>query len=578
MLQRLVVLTLIAFCFAVPDAIAQDEKKSKPEVWMGTLDAGVAKLRLKITVTEKDGKKTATLESLDQGKAKIPMDSFTVKDGVVKFALEKLTIKYEGKLNEKKTVIEGTFEQGGRELKLDLKKIDGFQPDKHVETWKGTMDAGARKFDFQIRIFDTYQGKTGKLDSFSESMMGLPIELTIKDKQFDFDLKLTGAKYVGKLSDNKKTVKGKWKQRGNELDLEFKKIHLSQTRDPKAKRPQNPKEPFPYASKKITFKNEKDKITLAGTLTIPKGEGPFPAVILISGSGGQDRDETLFNHRPFWVIADRMSRAGIAVLRYDERGIGESTGDFSKANSVDLSRDIEAGVEFLKSREEIDKSKIGLIGHSEGGYLGPMVAARNKSIAFVVCMAGPGVPGKDIIINQTELMMKATGESDKEIKYALGMSRALIKTVEANPSLDEKALIKKLEQTMDEYLAANKPTKFFEKNLEAAKAGLSQMASPWFRFFLFHDPRVDLRKVTVPVLAFCGTKDLQVDADLNLPEIEKALKEAGNKDVTIKKVEGLNHLFQKTKTGRIDEYGFLEETFNEDLLKMMVNWVVKKTK
>ncbi len=581
MFRRFTILTLCilnALVFATT-VDAQDDKKSKPKnVWLGTLDVGVAKLRLKIDVTETNGTKSAVMYSLDQGNAKMPLDYFTEKDGTVKFALKKATIVFEGKLNKKKNAIEGTFTQGGQPFKISFHNANDFKADKHVETWQGTMDAGTRKFEFQIRVFKTQNGRTAKLDSFSENLLGLPLELSEKDNQFSFEFRASGAKFEGKYSDDKQQIVGKWTQRGNELDLTFKKIALSQTRDPKAKRPQTPKGPFPYKSELVKFENKKDSVTLAGTLTIPKGTGPFPAVILISGSGPQDRDETIFDHRAFWVIADRMTRAGIAVLRYDERGIGKSTGNYSKANSLDLSRDAEAGIEFLKSRGDIDKNKIGIIGHSEGGYIGPMIAARNKSVAFLVCMAGPGVPGKEIIKSQSRLIAEAMGESKKEVDYAIDLSMKLIEVVEANKSANQKTLIKKMEQRMDQYVAENKPSKKFEESIGTQKAGIARLASPWFRFFLTHDPRVDLRKVTVPVFVFCGSKDLQVDADLNLPEIEKALKEAGNRNITIMKVDGLNHLFQKTKTGRVDEYASLEETFNEDMLKKMVEWVVKTTK
>ena len=565
-------------CFSSEsNAQNKSETAPKPEIWIGVLDTGIMKLRLKLDVTKDNGKQMAVVYSIDQGNARLKLDSYSEENGVVKFKFKKASIVFEGKLDPADKLIQGTFTQSGQPFELTFKKTDNYKPDKHIETWAGVMDAGIKKFEFQIRVFETYQGRDAKLDSFSEGLLGLPIDLSQKDSAFNFELAMTKASYHGEFSDDRKSITGKWKQRGNELDLNFKQVELSKTRDPKAKRPQTPKAPFPYKSKLITFNNDKDSVKLAGTLTIPQGTGPFPAVILISGSGGQDRNETIFEHRPFWVIADRMTRAGIAVLRYDERGIGESTGTFATVNSMDLSHDIEAGIEFLKGRDEIDAARIGLIGHSEGGYLGPMVAARNKSVAFLVSMAGSGVTGKEIIRSQSRLMLGSLGQPKKEIDYAVNLSMKMIEVVEANKAADRETLVKKMEQRLEQYVAENEPSEEFKNTIGSQKAAYATYANPWFRFFLTHDPRLDLRKVKVPVLAFCGSKDLQVDADLNLPEIEKALKEAGNQDFTIMKVEGLNHLFQKTETGRVSEYAHLEETFNEDLLETMVQWVVKRS-
>ena len=573
---------MVCFCLLSTEAAwSQEATLTAPAKlagqWMGTLDTGRGKLRLKLVVNSTGKKLEGALYSVDQKNAEIKLDEIKFVKGEIRFRSEKLKINYRGKPNRKLDQIEGTFEQFAAKFPLSFQRVDKNRAeDKHIETWKGVLRAGVVEFDFQLRVFETAEGeRLAKLDSFSESLFDLPVDLKKEGNQVVFRLDFSQATYEGKLSKDEKQIQGTWKQRGNVLPLKFESVPLDKTRLPKAKRPQTPQAPFPYESREVRFPHRKAGITLAGTLTLPKGKGPFPALILISGSGPQDRDSSIAGHKPFWVIADALSRRGIAVLRYDERGIGKSTGDFSKATSLDLSLDAESGLDFLKSLKEIDQRQIGLMGHSEGGYIAPMIAARNRHVAFIVSLAGPAVPGKQIVLSQTRLILEASGADPEMVNMTTEFSRGLFQQLKQGQGSPD--LMQQMKNRFENQMKGLPENVRKSMGQGAEAQSLSQMTSPWFQFFAHHDPRPDWRKVTCPVLAVNGTLDLQVDAELNLPEIEKALKQARNRNFKIQRFEKLNHLFQKTETGRIDEYSKLTETFNQQALDQIVDWVVKQT-
>ena len=310
----------------------------------------------------------------------------------------------------------------------------------------------------------------------------------------------------------------------------------------------------------------------AGTLTLPKGDGPFPAVVMITGSGPQNRDEEILGHKPFLVIADYLTRRGIAVVRVDDRGVGGSTGDNNSSTSADFAEDALAGVEFLKGRKEIDAKRIGLIGHSEGGLVAPLAASQSRDVAFIVLLAGTGLPGDEILVEQNKLILKAAGASKEVIARQLKWLAIALPIVKQEPDSQVAqdriaAELAKWKETVgtDE----KKDVAEFVKALD--KAAIAPLMTKWFRFFLSYDPRPALRKVQCPVLALNGEKDLQVPCKLNLDEIAKALTAGGNKDFTIKEFPNLNHLFQTCKTGGISEYAAIEETMAPVVLETMAD-------
>jgi hypothetical protein len=367
---------------------------------------------------------------------------------------------------------------------------------------------------------------------------------------------------------------GQFKQGGFTLPLTLKKTD----KPTEVKRPQEPKKPYPYVEEEVSYENKKAGVKLAGTLTLPQGKGPFPAVLLITGSGAQDRNEAILGHKPFLVLADHLTRKGIAVLRVDDRGVGGSTGNVSQATSEDFAGDALAGVEFLKSRKEINPKKIGLIGHSEGGIVAPMAAVKSKDIAFIVLMAGTGLTGEEILYLQGELISRAAGAHLLDVAAQRRLQEQMFAVVLSET--DNARAEKKLREIL-----AEEVSKLSEEEKKAAgsasgamEAQIKSVLSPWFRFFLTYDPKPTLRKVKCPVLAINGEKDLQVPPKENLRAIEEALKAGRNKDFTIKELPKLNHLFQTCTTGSLSEYSQIEETIAPVALETIADWIVKRTK
>ncbi|MDQ1274798.1 MAG: uncharacterized protein QG610_370, partial [Euryarchaeota archaeon] len=329
------------------------------------------------------------------------------------------------------------------------------------------------------------------------------------------------------------------------------------------------------------YENKEAGIRLAGTLTLPQSEGPFPAVILISGSGQQNRDEEILGHRPFLVLSDYLTRRGIAVLRVDDRGVGGSTGDFSQATTEDFARDVLAGIDCLKSREDIDSTRIGLIGHSEGGLIAPIVASSSSDVAFIVMMAGPGITGEEILYLQSDLIFRAEGVDNETIARNNALMKSIYSVIKEEQN-DDIAAEKLQKLIMDEVANMSEEEKknsgYSEEALEAqVNAQVQNLISPWMRSFLTYDPAPTLMKVTCPVLAINGEKDLQVPPEENLQAIEEALKAGGNRDYTVKELPGLNHLFQTAQTGSPSEYSKINETVSPVALELIGDWISERT-
>ena len=351
-------------------------------------------------------------------------------------------------------------------------------------------------------------------------------------------------------------------------------LHMNPAKDGFGKRPQTPKGPFPYSVDEVSFKNPTDGGAFAGSLTYPKKGGPFPTVLLITGSGAQDRDETIMGHKPFLVLADHLTRAGFAVLRVDDRGAGKTKADVASATVELHATDAQAALTFLRTRKQVDKKRIGVIGHSEGGLIAAVVAAADKDVAFVVSLAGTGIPGAELMPLQAGAILAATAT----------LSKPTLKQIEALQAEVMAALMAgtrgaKLEKLVARVLAegarlTGAEAVPAEQTLAAAKQRLPQLISPWFLSFLKLDPAVHWTKVRCPVLALNGTKDVQVPAKINLAAIKKAA--VGNKRVETVALPGLNHLFQKAKTGAIEEYAVIETTIDPSVLKRLTEWLKKR--
>jgi len=430
--------------------------------------------------------------------------------------------------------------------------------------WSGKLSIGSTELRLVFHITkDSIGVFRATMDSPDQGAKGIGIDTAIVEGD-TVRLMLTRlrASFEGGFVPSDTTLTGMWKQSGMSFPLTLSRSATEIV----LRRPQEPTKPYPYHEEEVTYTNSLANITLAGTLTTPRDARPVSAVVLVSGSGPQDRDEALFGHRPFLVIADYLTRQGIAVLRFDDRGVGKSTGSHATATTLDFVTDALAGVELLKSRKEVDAKRIGIVGHSEGGLIAPLAAVRSRDISFIVLLAGPGLPGEEILYRQGALLAKAADASDSAVAQNLELQRKLFTAVkqEHDSSALHNALV---------HILKNEPNKLSES---AIQAQVKSMVSRWFRFFLTHDPRPVLERVKCPVLALIGEKDLQVPSKENLKEIEAALRRGGNKSVVTKELPGLNHLFQTAKTGSIAEYAQIEETFSPAALKEVAEWIMKQ--
>lgn len=427
-------------------------------------------------------------------------------------------------------------------------------------TWSGKLAVGETSLTLEFSFAYTETELTAGMSVPEQNLSDLPANEVSIDANNEITLRFTqiGGIFTGTLT--KEGITGTWKQSGSSFPLVLTRKGEDESA---SKRVQDPASPFPYRSQEITFPGGGDGYSMAGTLTIPAGEGPFPAVVLVNGSGQQNRDSEIFNHRPFLVLADALTRKGIAVLRYDDQGIGGSGGNPQRATTFDFAADAAEALSFLSKQETIDPDRIGIIGHSEGGLIAAILAADADSLNLnqVVLLAGTGLPGSEILVTQNRIVGEAHNFSSQQLKTAEEANRAIYATaVSILPDADK---ISSIEKELIRYGAS--------KNDAAQQA--QSMLIPWMVTFLRTDPAEYLEKITIPVLALNGSLDTQVVAGDNLPAIEAALKQAGNTDYEVKEIEGLNHLFQPAVTGLVNEYGSIEITFSPEVIDLIIGWI-----
>jgi hypothetical protein len=427
-------------------------------------------------------------------------------------------------------------------------------------SWEGAIEAGTVKLRIGVTVTVQPDGTlSASMDSPAQGAYGLALDnVTFADGVLKFALKRANGTFEGRLNAAGTEVTGTWTQ-GAALPLVLRKVEKFS----RPNRPQEPQPPFPYRSEHVAIVNAIGRAVLDGTLTVPEGKGPFPAVILITGSGAQNRDEEIFGHKPFLVLADHLTRHGIAVLRYDDRGVGKSTGSFASATSEDFAGDAWAAWQTLSTRPGIDPKRVGLLGHSEGGLIAPMLAASHPEIAFVVMLAGSGVTGDQVVMRQTAAIMKASGASDDAIAASTALQQQVFAILR-----EEKTTTRIVERLSAIPGSGSK---------EAVDAAVKQWSSPWFRFFATYDPAPALTKVRCPVLAIAGGLDLQVLPEQNLPAIGAALKQGGNQNHTVLELPGLNHLLQPAKTGSPAEYAQIEVTIAPAALDTITTWIQTRT-
>ncbi|MEG0037790.1 MAG: alpha/beta fold hydrolase [Bacteroides sp.] len=428
--------------------------------------------------------------------------------------------------------------------------------------WLGTLQLPMGKLRLVFHLSPKADGYTATMDSPDQGAKGIPVSLvTFNAPTLTLEVAAAQIKYTGTYENNR--IKGTFVQGGLSLPLELSKSSESV----RANRPQEPTAPYPYHSEEVTFENPKAGVKLAGTLTLPQTGSNFPVAVLITGSGKQNRDEEILGHKPFLVIADYLTRNGIAVLRYDDRGVAGSTGNFDTATTADFAEDAASAVAYLRTRKEINPHKIGLIGHSEGGMIAPMVASASKEIGFIVLLAGVGIKGDELMLLQKQRIEEKMGYNAMQVassrQFMAGAYQVITQTTDSGASLRD---------SVARYLTSASLGSLPKEQITAIS---EQITTPWFVYLLRFDPAAYLRKVTCPVLALNGSKDLQVPPKENLSRIQSSIESNGNKRVTTIELENLNHLFQECNTGLPAEYATIEQTCSPRMLEAVNTWLGK---
>uniref|UniRef100_UPI00404B1E05 alpha/beta hydrolase family protein n=1 Tax=Flavobacterium sp. TaxID=239 RepID=UPI00404B1E05 len=442
-------------------------------------------------------------------------------------------------------------------MNLQAQKIEG--------AWHGLLEIPGKplKVSFNIEKADSEFKAT--MDIPEQGAKGIPMNYTVfESNKLVMTLEAAGIVFEGTWESDEKIL-GTFSQGGMQLTLNlFRKEPVIEA----AKRPQTPQEPFNYSIEDVVFENTKEKFQLAGTLTTPKNTDFKNVVILISGSGQQNRNSEIFEHKPFWVIADYLTKSNIAVLRFDDRGVGKSGGDVSNVTSLNFVDDVLAAVEYVKSRPELKSKNIILVGHSEGGMIAPLVASKSAAIKALVLLAGPGVSGSVLLKEQSYLIGKASGLTEMQLNKAKENNEKIYDIISKSSNLAEAA------KQIEPILAVEYEGFPETQKKQAISQQMATICNPWFQYFVKYDPKPVLEQLKIPVLALNGGKDLQVPADLNIKAIKAAFAKSGNKNLQTKIYPNLNHLFQTAVTGNVPEYATIEETFNETVLTDIINWIL----
>jgi dienelactone hydrolase len=439
--------------------------------------------------------------------------------------------------------------------------------------WNGLLEVRGSKISLVFNISKTDAGYSATMDSPDQGAKDIPVgKISFENsKNLTLEIPMAQITYTATLDPSNEFI-GNFNQAGNSFPMNLSRVIK------KINRPQEPKAPFPYYSENVTFENKKENFMLAGTLTLPEKDGRFPVVVLISGSGAQNRDSELLGHKPFWVIADYLTKNGVGVLRFDDRGVAESKGSRANATSKDFADDVLSAVNYLKSRKDIDPKKIGLIGHSEGGTIAPMVAANSKDIAYMVLLAGTGIRGDELLKQQSYLLGKASGMNETQLEEAAKFNSEIYSIIKSGKDREiiKTELATVFERQFNSLPEPQKPPAGQIQSIIAQQT--NELSSPWLQFFINYDPRLVLKDVHCPVLILNGENDLQVPALANTEAIKTALEQSGNRKVSVTIFPKLNHLFQESETGAFEEYEKIEQTFSPVALQAISDWISLQVK
>ena len=564
---------LATFATAQPDPAGR---------WEGTIGPGVIDLGIVVVLEPDAGTWTGSIDIPVQGAVELPLRDVIVEGTRVRFAIDGVPgdPTFDGLLDGDR--LEGTFVQGGQELTFELTRFGegavgpaagpAVEP-AYLGQWEGLLGPGVIDLAVIVRFSEQEGTLIGHIDVPLQSLENLPLEIReVGPEGITFAIPgIPGdPTFVGSLEGD--TLSGDFSQAGGGLTFELTRLAEGEVPTGLV-RPQEPLPPFPYEQEEVAYLNE--GVELAGTLTLPAGPGPHPAVIMITGSGPQDRDEALAGHKPFLVVADALTRAGFAVLRSDDRGVGGSGGDLAQATYDDLVGDVLSAVALLRSRSDIDPGRVGLFGHSEGGLLAPLAADRSSDVAFVVLMAGPAVSSLEVLKIQNLLIYRLAGADEATIEDQLAYLDDLYELMVRGDLAGVEELVRDQVEEQLEALPAEQRLDPVERQAIIA-AQVASTATPAFRSFMLYDPQPVLRRLTVPVLAFYGKLDIQVPAVQSAGRLSGALRVAGNSDYTVEVFDGLNHLMQPAITGAIEEYGQIETTIAPEVLELVIDWLAAR--
>jgi pimeloyl-ACP methyl ester carboxylesterase len=541
--------------------------------WSGVLQVGETELQLVLhLLKDPQGEWHAKLDSLNQAVYGIDASKVTREENSLRLEIASVGAKFQGKIQPDQRTIRGLWEQGGTGLPLKFEKraigaasrSAASAISKAEGTWQGAIEVTNMRMRLQMRVGHDDKGKLlASIDSLDQGIQGIPAsKITEKNGELSFEIPAFQAEYRGTLSASKNELAGEWTQNDSVEKLDFRRSD-----EPlELRRPQNPAKPYPYAVEEVSFSAGDGKATLAGTLTMPQGAGPFAAAVLI-GEGPADRDATIAGHKPFLVLADLLTRKGIVVLRYDKRGTAQSTGNSELTTMGDLASDAGAALTYLKVRKEVDGKHVGIIGLGEGGILAAQIAARSTDLDWLVLLAAPATSGEQTLLRQSELIARTGGLPEEQIAQSQQFDRTAYAAVREEK--DASALEARLNALIEKSgLSASMPP-------AALQAQIHLMTTPWFRQYLDFNPEPVLQAIKCPVLALNGDRDLQVDADETVPLLRQAYEKSGNPDFTVMEIQGVNHLFQKAQSGSPALYGAIEETMSPEVQNAISGWVAK---
>jgi len=543
--------------------------------WSGALQVSETELQLVLHLSkDAQGQWHAKLDSLSQAVYGMEASKVTREGDSLNFEIVSVGAKFHGSIQPDRRTIRGVWEQGGMGLPLKFERRATGAASRTANavsraegTWQGSIEVSNMRMRLQMHVSHDDQGKLlASIDSLDQGIQGIPAsKVSESDGQLSFEIPTFQAEYRGTLSNSKNEIAGEWTQNDSVEKLDFRRSD----QPVELRRPQDPLKPYPYAVEEVSFLSGDGKTTLAGTFTIPSGSGPFPAALLIGGSGPTDRDETIAGHKPFLVLADLLTKKRIAVLRYDRRGISQSTGNYEHATMNDLTADAQAALNYLKSRKEVDAKRVGILGHSEGGILAVQIAAQGSNLDWLALLAMPATNGERTLLRQSELIARVGGLPEEQIARSQLFDRQAYAAVrEARNSSELQAKLNDLIEKSG--LGAAIPP-------AALQAQIRVMTSPWFRQYLDFDPAPLLERIKCPVLALNGDRDLQVDATDTVPLLRKAYEKSGNQDFTVMEIAGVNHLFQRAQSGSPSLYGAIEETMAPEVLNAISGWLDKHT-